>query len=597
MDHLKKIVSSLPKSPGVYQFINRHGEIIYIGKAKDLRSRVSSYFNKNKYESFKTKVLIKQVVDIKHIVVDSETDALFLENNLIKKIQPKYNVLLKDDKTFPWICVKNENFPRIFSTRKMVRNGSTYFGPYTSAMMVKTLLGLIRQLYKLRTCKYNLTRDSINRNRFKKCLEFHIGNCKAPCENLQNEEDYNDSVQSIKEILKGNIQEVILHLKVVMKDFSDKYMFEEAENIKQNIILLERYKSKSTIVNSKLSNIDIFSFVERGSKYYVNFLKIVSGAVVQSHTVELQNKLDETKEELLLFAIIDIRSKVNSNSKEIIVPFLPADSFNGIKFVIPKTGDKKHLLELSQRNALQYYVQKQQLIERKNYDAGKIALLEKVKSDLYLKALPEWIECFDNSNIQGSNPVASCVVFKNCKPAKNEYRHFNIKSVVGANDFASMEEIIYRRYRRRIDEKAELPQLIIIDGGKGQLNAAIKSLKKLNLFEKIPVIGVAKRLEELYFPNDPIPIYLDKNSSTLKLIQNLRNEAHRFGISFHRNKRSSSMLRNSIEEIKGIGKSTAEKLIKEFGTIEIIKMKSKEEIANIIGNSKASIIINALKED
>lgn len=595
MSDLKFIISSLPKSPGVYQFFDSQGNIIYVGKAKNLRSRVSSYFNKNKYESYKTKILAGKVSDIKHILVETEADALLLENNLIKKLQPKYNVLLKDDKTFPWICIKNEPFPRVFSTRTLYKDGSDYYGPYTSTLMVRTLLNLVRQLYQLRTCNFNLSQDNLQKKKYKRCLEFHIGNCEAPCEELQAEEDYSNSIQQIKKILRGNIQEVIIYLKQLMQEYASQYKFEEAEVIKQKIILLERYKSKSTIVSPKLNNIDVFGYVEKDKAAYVNFLKIVNGAIVQSHTVEIINKLQEDKDDLLLFAIFDIREKVGSSTKDLIVSFKPKTEINDINFVVPQMGDKKKLLDLSERNAKHFFLQKQKIQENKSFSSKIDLLLERTKQDLQLKELPVIIECFDNSNIQGSNPVAACVVFKNGKPAKSEYRHFNIKTVVGPDDFASMEEVVYRRYKRMLDEGKELPQLIVIDGGKGQLSSSVKSLEKLKLYGKIPIIGIAKRLEEIFFPHDPVPLYIDKNSTTLKLIQNLRNEAHRFGITFHRDKRSAAMLSNSLEGISGIGIKTAEALLKKFGSVEIIKTKSLIQLAEFIGNKKAEIVFNALK--
>ena len=594
MELLKKIISTLPGSPGVYQFFNSDGKIIYVGKAKNLKKRVSSYFTTKNTKSYKINTLVKQISDIKHIVVNSEQDALLLENNLIKKLQPKYNVLLKDDKTFPWICIKKESFPRIFSTRRFVRDGSEYFGPYTSAYMVKTLLSLIRELYPLRTCSYNLTKENILKGNFKKCLEYHMGNCKAPCEGLQSKDDYENSIHQIKNVLKGNIQEVIAYLKNTMLEFSKAYQFENAEVIKQKILLLERYKSKSTIVNPKLKNIDVYSYIEKNTISVVNFLKIVNGAIIQSHTVELKNRFEDTKESLFTYAFLDIREKVKSTAKEIIVPFKQEQEIEGIKFTIPKTGDKKRLLDLSERNARQYLLQKEKLTEQKISPSKKFSILKQIKKDLQLKESPVRIECFDNSNIQGSNPVASCVVFINAKPAKKEYRHYNIKSVKGANDFASMEEIIYRRYKRMLDENMELPQLVIIDGGKGQLSSAVKSLKQLDLYGSLPIIGIAKRLEEIYFPNDSIPLYLDKNSPSLKLIQQLRNEAHRFGISFHRNKRSKSMLKNQLESISGVGKTSTEKLLKEFGSIENIRLKSKQEISKIVGINIAERIVKEL---
>jgi len=588
------IVNTLPQHPGVYQFFDKQGQIIYIGKAKNLKKRVQSYFSK-RYESYKLKVLTNQIFDIKHIIVESESDALLLENNLIKKWQPKYNVLLKDDKTFPWICIKNEPFPRVFLTRTIYKDGSEYFGPYTSAFMARTLLLMIRELYPLRTCSHNLNKENILKAKFRRCLEYHLDNCKAPCENLQTDNDYLVSIDQIRKILKGNIQEVILHLETMMFDFSENYKFENANIIKQKILLLEKYKSKSTIVNPKIHNVDVFSFIDKNNISVVNFLKIINGAIVQSHTVEIINKLINTKEELLSYAIMDIRKKTNSRSKEMIVPFYPDGIPQDIRYVIPKTGDKKKLLELSEKNAYQYIMQKEKLDE-KTPATRQAELLRQVKNDLQLKEIPERIECFDNSNIQGQIPVASCVVFINGKPSKKDYRHFNIKTVQGANDFASMEEVVFRRYRRQLDECALLPQLIIIDGGKGQLNAAVKSLKILNLCGNIAIIGIAKRLEEIYFPHDQVPLYIDKSSPTLKLIQNLRNEAHRYGISFHRNKRSGNLLQNQLEQIKGIGRKTAEKLLIHFGSVETLLAAPNQEIEKIIGKKLTFKLLSEIRK-
>lgn len=587
---LKQIIKNLPKSPGVYQFFDSKDNILYVGKAKNLKSRVSSYFTKGKYESFKTKKLASQVFHIKHIVVELEADALLLENNLIKQHQPKYNVLLKDDKTFPWICIKNEPFPRIFSTRNRTKDGSDYFGPYTSALMVKTLLNLVRQLYQIRTCSFSLTQKNIQEGKFKPCLEHHIGNCLAPCVGLQYEEDYNKSIEIIKEILRGNLKDVQEYLYNTMMEFASRHQFEEAEKLKNRYDLLNRYRSKSTIVNPKLSNLDVFSFIQENNTAYVNYLKIIDGAIVQSHSVELTRKLEETKEELLIFAIIDIRQKVFSNSKEILIPF-NIDLVDGLKFIIPKIGDKKKLMELSERNARQYAHQKSINKSEISQKYNKSNLLQIVKTDLRLKEFPKHIECFDNSNIQGTNPVAACVVFKEGKPSKKDYRHFHIKTVVGANDFASMEEVITRRYQRLINENSDLPQLIIIDGGKGQLGAAVNSLKALGVYDKIAVLGIAKRLEELYFPGDSVPLYLDKNSKTLKLIQQLRNEAHRFGITFHRNLRSKAMLKHQLEEVEGIGPKTFERLIKHFGSIEEIQNKNIDELSEVISLKQAENIL------
>lgn len=592
--NVTQVISNLPNSPGVYQFFDKQNKLLYVGKAKNLKSRVSSYFNKVKYESFKTKKLAAQVTEIRHIVVETEADALLLENNLIKQFQPKYNILLKDDKTFPWICIKNEAFPRVFSTRNRIKDGSEYYGPYTSGFMVKTLLALVRQLYQIRTCNFLLSEDNINKGKVKACLEYHIGNCLAPCEQKQNAEDYQKGIIQIKEILKGNLQSVLDYLHNLMMEYSSNLNFEKAEEIKQKYELLKRFQSKSTIVNPKLNNIDIYSFVEEGESAFVNFIKIINGAIVQSHTVELTKKLDETKEEMLLFAIIDIRQKVYSDAKEVLVPF-EIDDFADIKFQVPKIGDKKKLMELSERNARQYAHQLNiiQSSVAKKYDKNN--LLEVIKTDLRLQELPVHIECFDNSNIQGTSPVAACVVFKNGKPAKNDYRHFHVKTVTGANDFASMEEIISRRYTRLLNEGKTLPQLIVIDGGKGQLSAAVKSMKEIGIYGKVAVLGIAKRLEELYFPGDSVPLYLDKNSKTLKLIQHMRNEAHRFGISFHRNTRSKKMLISSLEEIKGVGDKTVQILIKKFGSVDEIRRKNVEELSEIVSKQVAVNIVEYFK--
>lgn len=595
MKNVNDILKALPNLPGVYEFLDKSGTIIYVGKAKNLKKRVSSYFQKSKYDSFKTKILVNQINEIRHTVVDSEPDALLLENNLIKNLQPKYNILLKDDKTFPWICIKKEPFPRVFSTRKIIKDGSEYYGPYTSVLMVKTLLGLIRNLYKIRTCKYLLNEKNSKEKKFTKCLEFHIGNCKAPCESLQTEEDYLDSIKQIGKIFKGNIQEVIDHLKRMMNEFAEKLQFEEAENVKQKILILENYKSKSTIVNPKISNVDVFSFIEEddGKHSYVNYLKVIHGAIVQSHTVEILKRMDESKEDILLYAIVNIKEKVNSNSKHLILPF-KVTGLEENKIEIPVRGDKKKLMELSERNALQFKTHKSKILDEFMDKKKTSNPLLTLKEDLRLKQIPEHIECFDNSNIQGSNPVAACVVFINGKPKKSLYRRYHIKTVEGANDFASMEEIVYRRYKRLLNENKELPQLIIIDGGKGQLSSAKKSLDKLNLSKKIAVIGIAKKLEEIFFPGDSFPIYINKNSPGLKIIQQLRNEAHRFGITFHRDLRSKSLLENELEKIKGVGRISAEKLYKTYKSVDNMKEATRDQLNDIVGKRTAKLVYEYL---
>ena len=589
----KLIISSLPEKPGIYQFIDPAGQVVYVGKAKNIRKRVTSYFSKN--QSGKTRALVKRAIDIRHIVVENESDALLLENNLIKKYQPRYNILLKDDKTFPWICIKNERFPRVFFTRNTIRDGSTYYGPYTSAVMVRTLLDLVRQLYKLRTCPLNLTQENIDAGKFKVCLEYHLGNCKAPCVGLQDEADYLESIEQIKSILKGNISGVIDHLRELMNLFSVEMRFEDAQVIKDKIEILSKFRSKSSIVSNKIINVDVFGFTQEADNAYVNYLKVIEGSVIQAFTLEMKSRIDEEKESILGFAITEIRQRVSSDSPEVILSFKPDIQIEGLKYTIPVAGDKLKLLELAERNAIYYKLeQKKKRMEHSPQErTGRN--LEKLKNDLHMAELPIHIECFDNSNIMGSNPVAACVVFRNARPSKSEYRHFNIKTVTGPNDFSSMEEIVFRRYKRMIEEGGDLPQLVIIDGGKGQLSSAMKSVEKLGLREKMTLIGIAKKLEEIYFPGDSVPIYLDKNSISLKIIQQLRNEAHRFGITFHREKRMGSMLRSELDEIKGIGPKTKELLLKNFDSVEDIKNTNPEKIEEIIGHSKASILFNFFK--
>jgi excinuclease ABC subunit C len=584
----KIIISLLPDNPGVYQFIDTTGTVIYVGKAKNLKKRVTSYFSKN--QSGKTIALLKKTFDIRHIVVDNESDALLLENNLIKKHQPRYNILLKDDKTFPWICIKNEPFPRVFSTRNPVRDGSAYFGPYTSGLMVKTLIGFIRQLYKLRTCTHNLTESNIAASKFKVCLEYHLGNCKAPCVAKQTEIDYLENIEQIRNILKGNISTVIDHLKKTMTKNSAELRFEDAQLIKEKIEILSRFKSRSTIVSNNIKNVDVFAITQESDNAYVNYLKVVEGAVIQALTIGLKIRADEDKEAILGFAITEIRQRLLSDSPEIILPFKPDILIDKVKYTVPKAGEKQKLLELAERNAIYYKLEqkKKRLDHSPQIRTGKN--LEKLKNDLHMPELPVHIECFDNSNIMGTSPVAACVVFRNAKPSKKEYRHFNIKTVTGPDDFTSMEEIVYRRYRRMTEENQKLPQLVIIDGGKGQLSSAMKSIDKLGLREKITIIGIAKKLEEIYFPGDSIPIYLDKNSISLKIIQQLRNEAHRFGINFHRDKRSSEMIKSDLDQIKRIGPKTKEILLKHFGSVDQIKKASDEELKNLVGSAKSAIL-------
>ena len=584
----KSILSSLPQKPGIYQFIDHSGIIIYVGKAKNLKKRVTSYFTKN--QTGKTQALLKRTEQIRHLIVDNESDALFLENNLIKKLQPKYNILLKDDKTFPWICIKNEPFPRVFSTRNVIKDGSFYYGPYTSGLMVKTLLTLIRQLYQLRTCSHNLTYENITAGKFKVCLEFHIGNCKAPCIGRQSQEEYSETISQIRNILRGNISSVIDHLKVMMLEYSTRMQFEEAQLIKNKIDLLSRYKSRSTIVSTTLENVDVFGYAEDAGNAFIYYLKVSHGAVIQTYTLELRSRIDEEKESLLGIGITEIRQRLESDSMELIVPFKPDILIEKLKYTVPEIGDKKKLLDLASRNAIYFRLEQKKKNLEKAPEARTNKNLERVMKDLHMPQFPYHIECFDNSNIMGSNPVAACVVFRNAKPSKKDYRHFNIKTVSGPDDFSSMEEVVYRRYKRMLDENQKLPQLIIIDGGKGQLSSAMKSIDRLDLREKITLIGIAKKLEEIYFPGDSIPIYLDKNSYSLKLIQQLRNEAHRFGINFHRDKRSSEMTKSLLDQIKGIGPKTKEKLLKEFGSLQNIKSATHDQLVKSVGETKATIL-------
>ena len=582
-------IQTLPDGPGVYQYYDKEGKILYVGKAKNIKKRVASYFNKI-HDTAKTNVLVKKIVTIKHIVVPTETDALLLENNLIKTLQPRYNVLLRDDKSYPWLCIKKEPFSRIFATRRMVKDGSEYFGPYTSFKTVNTILELIKELYPLRTCNYDLSENNIESGKFKVCLEYHIGNCMGPCEGHETVENYQKQVDAIREILKGNFKESMKDFKRVMTNLAANMHFEEAQKIKEKIEVLENYQSRSTIVNPKITNIDVFSIVSDESAAYINFLQISHGSIIRSHTMEIKKKLDETDEELLELAIVELRERFQLLSREIIVPF-PVDLGSTIKITVPQLGDKKQILDLSIRNAKFYRIEQLKQLQIVDPDRHTKRIMAQMQKDLRLPVEPRHIECFDNSNIQGTNPVAACVVFKDGKPSKKDYRHFNIKTVEGPDDFASMTEVVYRRYKRLLDEVEPLPNLIIIDGGKGQLSSALKSLDELGLRGKIAIIGIAKRLEELFYPGDSIALYLDKKSETLKIIQQLRNEAHRFGITHHRDKRSKAALNSSIESIPGIGEKTMLTLIQHFKSVKRLKLAKEKEISDVIGMSKAKKIV------
>ncbi len=591
IDYLKSLIKVLPNKPGIYQYYDSTNTIIYIGKAKDLKKRVASYFSKQ-HENRKTVLLVRNIVDIKYMVVQSEQDALLLENNLIKKYQPRYNIQLKDDKSFPWICVKNEPFPRVFITRNLVRDGSKYFGPYTSVYTVRTLLELFKSQYKLRTCNYILNEENIRNKKYKVCLEYHIGNCTGPCEGHFAEEKYNEGIVDITNIIKGNVSGVIKHLKELMKELAEQLNFEEASKIKDKYDSLKKYKSRSSIVSPNITDVDVFS-IEKNEKFaFINYLKVIKGAIIQTFTLEIKKVLDETQEELLLSGIVDIRQKIFSNAKEILVPLKLENIIADVVFKVPQRGEKKKLLEFSQRNAKYFRMEKDKQAVMKNPKIREDRILNTIKNDLHLKELPVIIECFDNSNLQGTEPVASCVVFKNGKPNKAEYRHYNIKTVEGPNDFASMEEVIYRRYKRLQEEKKILPQLIVVDGGKGQLSSAVLALDKLNLRGTISIIGIAKRLEEIYFPGDSVPIYINKNSETLKIIQHLRDEAHRFAITFHRNKRSKTFISSELNSINGVGERTTQKLLKDFKSVKHIKDQKLDALVKSIGQAKATIVFN-----
>ncbi len=589
--HLKNIISTLPDNPGVYRFSNEEGSIIYVGKARNLKKRVSSYFNREQYENRKTWIMVNKVVDIGYTVVETELDALLLENSLIKKYQPRYNIRLKDDKSFPWICIRDERFPRVYAMRNPVKDGSTYYGPYANVKMMHAVLELARKLYPIRTCNLNLTAENIKAKKFKVCLEYQIGNCLGPCEALQSEEEYNDNLQQVKHIIKGNIRSVLEHLEKQMNDYASKLEFEKAQLVKHKLDMVEKFRGKSTVVNPSIGKVDVFSIMSDEKNAYVNFMRVVDGAIVQTHTLELNKRLEESDEELLSFAIGEIFELFGSKMKEAIVPFSPGIEFPDVEFFVPQRGDKKSLLDLSLRNAKYFRQDKLRIQEKINPERHTQRILEQMKTDLRMKELPSHIECFDNSNIQGAHPVSAMVVFKNAKPSKKDYRHFNIRTVQGPNDFASMEEVITRRYSRMLEENQPMPQLIIIDGGKGQLSSALQSLEKLGLRGKITVIGIAKKLEEIYFPGDSLPLYIDKKSETLKVIQQARNEAHRFGITHHRNRRSKATIKTELTEIKGISEVTAKKLLKAFGSVKKLKEVSEEEILKEIGKAKGKLVV------
>ncbi len=591
-DDIQLVLQNLTKEPGVYRFYDSKDGLLYVGKAKNLKRRVSSYFNRT-HESFKTTYMVRKIHRIEILVVETEMDALLLENNLIKKYQPRYNILLKDDKTYPWICIKKEPFPRVFYTRQLIKDGSEYFGPYTNPKIISTMLNFIRQIYPLRTCKYHLSNDNIRAKKFKECLEFHIGNCLAPCVGKQPSDDYEKDIEHIRQILKGNIRTVVQHFKSEMHKLSEKMEYEQAQLVKEKIEQLENYQSKSSIVSPTINDVDVFAITSDKEYAFVNFFKVSSGAIIQAHSMEIKKKLDESDEELLTIAITEIRQRFHSTSKEAYLNIPLESQWEQLKISVPKIGDKHKLVNLCFKNAKN--VQKDRI--RKNEDLrhrlDNKRVLEQLQQDLRLNTKPKLIECFDNSNMQGTNPVAACVVFKNAKPSKKDYRLFNIKTVEGPDDYASMEEVVYRRYKRLQDEVQDLPQLVVIDGGKGQLSSARRSLEKLNLHHKIAIIGIAKRLEEIYFPNDSIPLYLDKRSESLKVIQQLRNEAHRFGINHHRNRRSKNSLGTSLDNIDGIGPKTVEKLVSHFGSVKRVLEANEQQLIKLVGKNKAALILNS----
>lgn len=594
-EHLKTLIKSLPETPGVYQYFDEEEVLLYVGKAKNLKKRVSSYFTKEQ-DSARLRLMVRRISDIKTVKVNTELDALILENNLIKSLKPRYNVNLRDDKTYPWIVLKKERFPRLMYTRNKVKDNSEYYGPYASVKLMHTLLDLIRQLYPMRTCSYDLSKENIDKGKFRPCLEFHIGRCKAPCVNKQAVEEYDDNIKEIKQILKGELSYALRELKEKMLQASNRYDFEAAESLKKRIDILSVYEGKSTVVHPSVTNTDVFNIISDEKNAYVHYFKINNGAIIHAQTIELRKKIEETDEELLLFAILEFRGRFNSNSKDLLVPFIPTIELPGCEYIVPKIGDKKHLMDLCLRNAMAYKLERDTQISLTDPDRHTDRIMNQMMKDLRLKEQPRRIEGFDNSNIQGAFAVSAMPVFIDGKPAKKEYRHYNIKTVEGANDFATMEEVVLRRYSRVIEENLPMPQLIVIDGGKGQLGAAMESLRKLNLIGKVAVIGIAKRLEEIYFPGDTLPLYLDKRSETLKVIQHIRDEAHRFGITHHRNKRSRGTFKTELSEVKGISEKTAEKLLLELKSVKYIKEARLEELEKVVGKSKAELVFNYFKE-
>jgi excinuclease ABC subunit C len=593
-DPFKLKLQTLPDKPGVYQYFDAQGKIIYVGKAKSLKKRVSSYFIKQ-HDNGKTTLLVRQIKDIHYIVVDTELDALLLENNLIKKYQPKYNIQLKDDKTYPWICVKKEPFPRVFSTRQFIRDGSNYYGPYANVKVMQTLLSLIRELYKLRTCSYDLKPEKIKAKKFKVCLEYHLGNCLGPCAGHQIAKDYDEQISQIEQLLKGNISSVIRFIKEKMVTYATNHEFELAHEMKEKLLLLENYQAKSTIVSPTIHQVDVITVVDDNDSAFFNYLSVHNGSIIHAYTAEVKKKLDETKENILSYVLPEMRERYESTSREVLIENAVTFKLDGVQFSVPQRGDKKQLIDLSIRNAKFYKLEKAKQEKIKDPEKHTNRILEQLKKDFRLQDFPIHMECFDNSNFQGTNAVSACVVFKNAKPSKKDYRHFNVKTVEGPDDFATMEEAVYRRYKRLLKEKETLPQLIVIDGGKGQLGAALNALEKLEIKGKVAIVGIAKKLEEIFFPGDSLPIYLDKRSESLKVVQFMRNEAHRFGITHHRNKRSKSSLKSELDDIPGIGPKNMQKLLLHFKTIKSIQLASIEDIQKVIGRAKAKEVHSYFK--
>jgi excinuclease ABC subunit C len=588
----KKLSDSIPKDPGVYRFYDKEETILYVGKAKNLKNRLSSYFGNKKHQTHKTRTMVKNADHIDYTIVQTETDALILEATMIKKYQPRYNVMLKDGKTYSYICIKKERFPRVSATRQVIKDGSTYFGPYTSKYNTNIILDLIKKLFQLRTCTLNLNENAIDAGKYKVCLEYHIKNCKGPCENLESEKEYNQKIEQVKNILRGNFKPVKDYLQSEMEHYAELMKFEEAQLLKDKFQVFVNYQSKSTVVHTSITDLDAFSIASDEKHAYINYLKIINGAIINSDTVEIEKKLDEEDREILEFAIPAIREKFNSIAAEIAVPIEIDFVDPEVLITIPKRGDKRHVIELSEKNVKYFLFQKKrEALNKIKRQTPAERILKTLQSDLQMDKIPFHIECFDNSNIQGTNPVASCVVFKNAKPSKRDYRKFNIKTVIGPDDFASMEEVVGRRYRRLVSEGESLPDLIIIDGGKGQLSSTVKILKELEILDKVTVIGIAKKLEEIFFPDDPIPLYINKKSESLVLIQQARNEAHRFAITFHRNQRSKNALGTELTNIEGIGVKTSEKLLKKYKSVARIKELAETEIADIVGNSTAKKIV------